>query len=89
MTGECNDVVSSFNRSFFQSNEVFTFIGEGSCGGKGSGLIQIEIPEAFAHSCARLSGADKENGPPQPALWISRPDVGRRLVEKPGLCPVV
>lgn len=42
MTGECNDVVSSFNRSFFQSNEVFTFIGEGSCGGKGSGLIQIE-----------------------------------------------
>ena len=42
MTGECNDVVSSFNRSFFQSNEVFTFIGDGSCGGKGSGLIQIE-----------------------------------------------
>ena len=42
MTGECKDVVSSFNRSFFQSNEVFTFIGDGSCGGKGSGLIQIE-----------------------------------------------
>ena len=42
MTGECKDVVSSFNRSFFQSGEVFSFIGEGSCGGKGSGLIQIE-----------------------------------------------
>lgn len=42
MADECNNVTSNFSRSFFQSDDVFAFIGEGSCGGKGSGLMQIE-----------------------------------------------
>ncbi|MDP3583035.1 MAG: PEP/pyruvate-binding domain-containing protein, partial [Ignavibacteria bacterium] len=52
MADKCTDTPSNFSRSFFQSDEVFTFLGEGSCGGKGSGLIQIEkiISEKFTTS---------------------------------------
>ncbi|MDP2038799.1 MAG: PEP/pyruvate-binding domain-containing protein [Ignavibacteria bacterium] len=52
MADNCTDTPSNFSRSFFQSDEVFTFLGEGSCGGKGSGLIQIEkiISEKFTTS---------------------------------------
>lgn len=42
MTDNCNESASSFNRNFFQSDDTFSFLGEGSCGGKGSGLVQIE-----------------------------------------------
>ena len=33
-----NNIISAFSRNFFESNEVFTCIGEGSLGGKAGGL---------------------------------------------------
>jgi hypothetical protein len=37
-----NNIISAFNRDFFESTEEFTWIGEGSLGGKASGLAYAD-----------------------------------------------
>lgn len=42
MMSDSSRNTSDFDRNFFQSDEMFALLGDGSCGGKGNGLIQIE-----------------------------------------------